>query len=98
MTEPKHCPLCERDVSELSDHHLVPKSRGGRTTEAICLDCHRMIHVLYDNRTLADALGTVEALQAEPRFAKYLAWISRRPGNRRYKARRPQSEQRRRRR
>jgi len=87
--EPSVCPLCEREVPVLSDHHLVPKSRGGRETEPICLDCHRMIHVLFDNKTLERELGTVEALRAEPRMAKYLAWISRRPGERRYRARRP---------
>jgi hypothetical protein len=87
--QPMVCPLCEREVPELSDHHLVPRSRGGRTTAAICLDCHRMIHVLFDNKALARELGSVEALQAEPRFARYLAWIRKRPGERRYRARRP---------
>jgi 5-methylcytosine-specific restriction protein A len=88
VADPLFCPLCEREVPALSDHHLVPKSRGGRDTEPICLDCHRMIHVLFDNKTLERELGTVEALRAEPRMAKYLAWISKRPGGRRYRARR----------
>ena len=83
------CPLCDRDVNELTDHHLVPKSRGGRRTEPICPDCHRMIHVLYDNKTLAKELSTAAALVAEPRFAKYLAWIGKRSGHRRFSARRP---------
>ncbi len=83
------CPLCRRQVPEVSDHHLVPRSRGGRVTEPICLDCHRMIHVLYDNKQLERELNTVEALQAEPRMAKYLTWIGKRPADRRYKARRP---------
>lgn len=97
MTEPdSYCPLCERDVLELSAHHLVPKSRGGRETEPICLDCHRMIHTLFDNKRLGKELCTVEALQAEPSFAKYLAWIAKRPGDRRYRARRPASSKRRR--
>ena len=83
------CPLCEREVTERSEHHLVPKSRGGRQTEAICLDCHRMLHVLFDNRRLQQELNTVEALQGEERFARYLAWVRKRPGDRRYRARRP---------
>jgi 5-methylcytosine-specific restriction endonuclease McrA len=83
------CPLCGRDVPEVSDHHLVPKSRGGRRTEPVCLDCHRMIHVLFDNRALERELSTVDALRREPRMAKYLAWIRRRPGTSRYRARRP---------
>jgi 5-methylcytosine-specific restriction protein A len=83
-----YCPLCERDVIELSEHHLVPKSRGGRNTEPICLDCHRMIHVLYDNKRLERELNTVASLQGEERFAKYLRWIRKRPGDRRFRARR----------
>ena len=72
---------------KLSEHHLVPKSRGGRATEAICFDCHSMVHTLYDNRQLERELHTVEALCAEPRFARYLAWMRKRPGNRRYRVR-----------
>ncbi len=89
MNEPAPCPLCEREVPECSDHHLVPKSCGGRRTEAICLDCHRMIHVLFDNKQLECELNSVEALQAEPRFARYLDWIRKRPGERSFRARRP---------
>lgn len=85
----KVCPLCEREVPTVSDHHLVPKSRGGRETEAICLDCHGMIHTLFDNKQLERELNTVEALQAEPRFSKYLKWVSKRSAGRRHKARRP---------
>lgn len=83
------CPLCERLVEEVSDHHLVPKSRGGRSTQPVCPDCHRMIHVLYDNKRLETELHSVAALQAEERFAKYLSWIRKRPGHRSYRARRP---------
>ena len=54
-----------------------------------------MIHVLYDNKTLARELASVEALVAEPRFAKYLAWIGKRPGDRRFKALRPAGKRRR---
>lgn len=88
------CPLCLRQVPEVSDHHLVPKSRGGHRTEAICLDCHRMVHTLFDNKRLERELNTVEALQAEPGFAKYLTWIGKRPPNRRYRAKRPKRSRR----
>ena len=85
-----------REVAEMSDHHLVPKSRGGRVTEPICCDCHLMIHVLYDNKTLERSLNTAAALLAEPRFARYVHWVQRRPGDRRYRARRAQAGSRRR--
>ena len=89
------CPLCDRQVPEVTEHHLVPKSRGGRTTEPICLDCHRMIHVLYDNKRLEQELFSVAALQAEERFARYLRWIRKRPADRHFRARRPAGTRRR---
>lgn len=90
VSEPvKTCPLCEREVEVFSDHHLVPKSRGGRETQAICLDCHGMIHTLFDNKRLERELNTVQALLAEPSFAKYISWVSKRSSLRRHKAKRP---------
>lgn len=81
------CPLCERETDEkdMSDHHLVPKSRGGKQTETICHPCHRQIHALFDNHRLERELYTVEALQAEPSFAKYLKWAAKRPPGQRFK-------------
>jgi hypothetical protein len=72
------CPLCEREVVALSDHHLVPKSRGGthEHTVPICTDCHGAIHALFDNKELERTFFTVEALKAEERFAKHLRWLA----------------------
>jgi 5-methylcytosine-specific restriction endonuclease McrA len=79
------CPLCERDVPEqnVSDHHLVPKSRGGKETLTICVDCHRQLHALFTNKQLADEYNTVEAIMADERFAKFAKWIAKRPAERR---------------
>jgi len=76
------CPLCERPVEDpnfLSDHHLIPRSRGGRTTETICLDCHKQIHAMYSNKQLKDNLNSVEALLADSQFDKFAVWIAKRP-------------------
>jgi len=83
------CPLCERDdCATMSKHHLVPKSRGGHRRVPICQDCHSTIHRFFDNKTLETTLNSVEALQAEPEFAKYLTWIRKRPGTRRFRPKR----------
>ena len=84
------CPLCERDdipVGYFSDHHLIPKSRGGRhgPTVPICADCHSTVHRFFDNKELEKELNTVESLQAHPVMVKHLAWQKKRPGYRRYK-------------
>jgi 5-methylcytosine-specific restriction enzyme A len=84
------CPLCERDVPVMSDHHLVPKSRGGtyEDTLPICTDCHGAIHALFDNRELESSLHTVEALKANEAFARHLRWLGRQdPGSRNRTAR-----------
>ena len=88
VSEVGRCPLCERDDVKMSDNHLVPKSRGGKQTEAICNACHRQIHALYDNKTLEQGLNTVEALVAEPQFQTFLAWIRKQPAGRKFRTKR----------
>ena len=48
-----------------SDHHLVPKSRGGKATLAICRDCHRAVHAVFTNKELEQKYHTVESRTAE---------------------------------
>lgn len=74
----------------MSDHHLVPRCRGGKETETICEDCHRQIHAMYSNKQLED-LCSVEALLADPMFARYTRWILSRPFGVTAKARRTRS-------
>jgi hypothetical protein len=91
------CPLCLRTVIDprlLSDHHLVPRSRGGRKTEAICTDCHGQIHAMYSNRQLV-GLCSVDALMADPMFARFVEWISGRPFGGMVKARQSRGSRRR---
>ncbi len=90
---PHQCPLCERSVPKVSAHHLTPKSRGGRETLDICLDCHAMIHALFTNKTLERQLSSVEQLRAHPEFEKYLVWVKKRPADRRYRAARARKHQ-----
>jgi len=92
------CPLCERDTEpgDMSDHHLVPKMKGGRETETICHPCHRQIHALFDNYRLAKELNTVESLQAEPTFAKYLKWARKQPPGKRFKTKASKTKRKRR--
>lgn len=79
------CELCERPVADLTIHHLVPKQKDGKDgpTAEICSACHRQIHALFDNATLARQLNSVAKLKAEPRLAKFLRWVRKQaPGKR----------------
>jgi len=71
----KVCPLCEREVPELTEHHLVPRSRGGLDTVGICRDCHRQLHALFSNKLLETEINTYEAIMADERFVKYIKWL-----------------------
>lgn len=86
--EPAACPLCGRPNRSPSDHHLVPKSRGGRVTETICTDCHSAIHATFGNRELEREYATIDALLAHPELARLVAFIARQDGRVRTRRRR----------
>jgi 5-methylcytosine-specific restriction enzyme A len=74
------CALCGRQVSRLTKHHLRPREHGGTETALLCSGCHRQVHALFENRTLADQLDTLEKLRAEPQIQRYLRWARRQKG------------------
>ena len=81
----------------MSDHYLVPKSRGGSHADVvtICHDCHDAIHEMFTNQELAERLASVEALLADERFARHAAWLSRRRADRSFPSRRSRDARRR---
>ena len=77
------CPLCERPNFHPSDHHLIPKSRGGKVTATLCQDCHRAIHATFTNKELQAVYHTREALLGHEGFRKMVRFIARQdPGGR----------------
>lgn len=76
---PASCELCGRPVARVTDHHLTPRSEGGRETARLCSPCHRQVHALYTNRTLAGRYDTLAKLRAAPEMRRYLAWIRKQP-------------------
>lgn len=96
------CALCEREVSHLTLHHLVPREEGpaGRKSlngvpsprlAEVCLACHRQVHALFDNGRLARELSSVERLRDESDMRRFLSWVRRQDPERRVRvtARRP---------
>jgi hypothetical protein len=77
------CPLCGRLIpaSERSLHHLVPKTKGGRHTEAMHRICHRQIHALFSEAELADRYPTVEALLSNEAIQTFVRWVRAKPDN-----------------
>lgn len=71
------CELCEREVQELSRHHLVPREEGGRygATAELCQPCHSTLHLTFSNRELAVHYNSIPALQKAEQLQKYLKWV-----------------------
>ncbi len=83
------CELCDREAPDLTTHHLVPRDEDGRRgpTAVVCNACHRQLHAMFDNRTLARSLSTVDDLRSDPRLARFLGWVRRQPPGRRIRIR-----------
>lgn len=75
------CPICLRPIpaSEQDAHHFIPKSRGGRETQLLHRICHRQIHALFDETTLARDYNTPEALREHPDMTRFIDWVAQRP-------------------
>jgi 5-methylcytosine-specific restriction endonuclease McrA len=77
-----HCPLCARLLvagRSVDEHHLVPKSQGGRTTSTVHRICHRKIHATFSEKELARDYATWTALQAHPEIASFIGWVQKKP-------------------
>lgn len=77
------CPLCKRPNLHPTDHHLVPKCRGGKETLTLCRDCHRAAHECFPNKDLAREYNTVKALMADAQLRRMVRFIAKQdPGGR----------------
>jgi len=77
------CPICNRPIpeSQKDAHHLVPKSKGGKTTEYLHRICHRQIHALFTETELAMKLNTASDLQEHPEMKKFIHWVKSKPNH-----------------
>lgn len=78
------CPLCQRPIppeAKQSQHHLIPKLRGGKGGETVLLHqiCHNEIHATLTETELARSYHTITALRSHPRLEKFIAWVGKRP-------------------
>jgi 5-methylcytosine-specific restriction endonuclease McrA len=79
--EPVLCPLCERVIpdDQKDDHHLVPKSKGGKQTVCLHRVCHNQIHAIFTDSQLAKKFSTIEAILEDPAVQKFVAWVKTKP-------------------
>lgn len=78
------CPICLRPIPDgvpQSLHHLTPKLKGGKGGPVVLVHhiCHKEIHARFTEAELARHFNTPDAIRAEPRMERFLAWIAKRP-------------------
>jgi hypothetical protein len=80
-TDEVTCALCGRTVplAQRDQHHLVPKSRGGKATTVLHRICHRQLHALFTETELANQYSTVAALLANEDVSRFVAWVRTKP-------------------
>ena len=87
-----NCPLCGRPLTagpSMDEHHLVPKSKGGKAKAQIHRICHRKIHATLSERELAASYSSWQALQSHPEIATFVTWVANKPSTFYDNSRRP---------
>lgn len=75
------CPLCDRAIpkSQRDEHHLIPKSHGGRDTAVLHRICHRQIHAIFTETELARQYSTIEQLKLQAEIVGFIEWVRLKP-------------------
>ena len=75
------CPLCDRAIPKLQrdEHHLIPKSHGGRHTAVLHRICHRQIHAVFTETELARQYNSIDLLKQQEEMAGFIAWVRLKP-------------------
>lgn len=74
------CPLCGRELDEsANEHHLVPKSLGGRETVTLHRICHHKIHSVFTERELKAHYHTIARILERDEMASFVAWVAAKP-------------------
>ena len=70
------CAFCNRQVPTRG-HHVVPRCKGGRDVAPTCHSCEDFIHKTWTHNELREEFNTVEKIQTDARFQKFLRWLYR---------------------
>jgi predicted RNA-binding protein len=90
---PAACELCGRSMINLTQHHLIPRtrhrnkrvqkqfSRNDMLTRIlwVCRPCHSHIHTVLSEKELAMHFNTRTALLQHPDILRFVEWIRKRP-------------------
>ena len=63
----------------VDEHHLLPKSCGGKTKELVHRICHRKIHATLSAQELGKNFNSWAALKQHPDIATFINWVANKP-------------------
>lgn len=73
------CPICRRplpdDSSVVDEHHLIPKSKGGKEKIRLHRICHNKLHSLWTEKELALNYNTIERIIVNTDMRKFIKWV-----------------------
>ena len=72
------CELCDLKV-KTRKHHLIPRSRGGKSTIDCCETCENFCHKTWSHNELRDTYNNVETILLDSKFQKFLKWRLKQP-------------------
>ena len=82
MEEIKNCKLCGRVLGvPFDEHHIVPKSKGGKETVYLHRICHSKIHSVFTLNELRNHEHEFEKVKEHPDIKNFIEWISNKPPN-----------------
>ena len=58
---------------------MIPKSKGGKSTEYLHRICHKQIHALFNENELAKILNTAELLRNHWDMQTFINWVKNKP-------------------
>lgn len=61
------------------NHHLTPRSKGGKDTALCCENCENFIHSTWSHNELRDMYNNVETIVQNEKFQKFLKWRLKQP-------------------
>ncbi len=79
-----NCPLCGRVLptgASVDEHHLIPRSQGGKEKHRIHRICHRKIHATLTEKELAREYATWEALRLHAELQTFIRWVASKPAS-----------------
>ena len=79
---PAACPLCGRALipgPSTDEHHLTPRSHGGKEKFLVHKICHQKIHRTIAEKDLARRYNNWQALAEHPEIHAFINWVKKRP-------------------